>query len=401
MGSADDTTSGPEQIGARIAVQADGPVTPQEADSQGSVLDTTDLTGVIGRRRLNPLAAFFAGQGPEWTRLAALGLLLVVAVLLPFVIKSDRWLTLFTIVLIYVVLASGLNIVVGFTGLLDLGYVAFYAIGGYYTAVIFVQVLKNGFGIPIQDLWWLAWVNLLVGGGMAALAGAVLGYPTLRLRGDYLAIMTLGFGEIIRIVANNWVSLTRGPSGISGIPKFALGDFVFKSNFRSYFLILVLAVISLFLVSRLVRSRVGRAWTAVREDQVAAAAMGINTSRYKLLSYASGAFFAGVMGVFFGHYLKLHPPQQFQADGIHSHVVLWSWGMGAISSAPAVGAAIWITLQEWLRDFPFVEAHPEIRGMAMGLVLVMLMIFRPQGILGGSRMALHMKLRRRRAERNP
>ncbi len=401
MGSADDTTSSPEQIGARIAVQADGPVTRQEADSQGSVLDTTDLTGVIGRRRLNPLAAFFAGQGPEWTRLAALGLLLVVAVLLPFVIKSDRWLTLFTIVLIYVVLASGLNIVVGFTGLLDLGYVAFYAIGGYYTAVIFVQVLKNGFGIPIQDLWWLAWVNLLVGGGMAALAGAVLGYPTLRLRGDYLAIMTLGFGEIIRIVANNWVSLTRGPSGISGIPKFALGDFVFKSNFRSYFLILVLAVISLFLVSRLVRSRVGRAWTAVREDQVAAAAMGINTSRYKLLSYASGAFFAGVMGVFFGHYLNFIHPSNFKLmESIVMLCLVVLGGMGSIVG-PAVGAAIWITLQEWLRDFPFVEAHPEIRGMAMGLVLVMLMIFRPQGILGGSRMALHMKLRRRRAERNP
>ena len=401
MGSADDTTSGPEQIGARIAVQADGPVTPQEADSQGSVLDTTDLTGVIGRRRLNPLAAFFAGQGPEWTRLAALGLLLVVAVLLPFAIKSDRWLTLFTIVLIYVVLASGLNIVVGFTGLLDLGYVAFYAIGGYYTAVIFVQVLKNGFGIPIQDLWWLAWVNLLVGGGMAALAGAVLGYPTLRLRGDYLAIMTLGFGEIIRIVANNWVSLTRGPSGISGIPKFALGDFVFKSNFRSYFLILVLAVISLFLVSRLVRSRVGRAWTAVREDQVAAAAMGINTSSYKLLSYASGAFFAGVMGVFFGHYLNFIHPSNFKLmESIVMLCLVVLGGMGSIVG-PAVGAAIWITLQEWLRDFPFVEAHPEIRGMAMGLVLVMLMIFRPQGILGGSRMALHMKLRRRRAERNP
>lgn len=236
---------------------------------------------------------------------------------------------------------------------------------------------------------------------MAALAGAVLGYPTLRLRGDYLAIMTLGFGEIIRIVANNWVSLTRGPSGISGIPKFALGDFVFKSNFRSYFLILVLAVISLFLVSRLVRSRVGRAWTAVREDQVAAAAMGINTSRYKLLSYASGAFFAGVMGVFFGHYLNFIHPSNFKLmESIVMLCLVVLGGMGSIVG-PAVGAAIWITLQEWLRDFPFVEAHPEIRGMAMGLVLVMLMIFRPQGILGGSRMALHMKLRRRRAERNP
>ena len=124
-----------------------------------------------------------------------------------------------TVVVIYVVLASGLNIVVGFTGLLDLGYVAFYAIGAYYTAIIFNQVLKVKFGVDIDAYWWLTWINFVVGGLLAALAGVLIGYPTLRVRGDYLAIMTLGFGEIIRIVANNWVGLTRGPSGIAGIPK--------------------------------------------------------------------------------------------------------------------------------------------------------------------------------------
>lgn len=353
------------------------------------------------RAKLNPVAAFFAGQGPEWSRLAVLGAILAIAILLPFVVQSDRWLTLFTIVLIYVVLASGLNIVVGFTGLLDLGYVAFYAIGGYYAAIIFVQVLKNAFGLDITEMWWLTWVNLLVGGGLAALAGTILGYPTLRLRGDYIAIMTLGFGEIIRIVANNWSSVTRGPSGISGIPKFAVGDFVFQSNFRSYFLALVLAVLSLLIISRIVRSRVGRAWTAIREDEVAAAAMGINTSRYKLLSYSSGAFFAGVMGVFFGQYLNFIHPSNFklmESFVMLSLVVLG--GMGGIAG-PVVGAVIWISLQEWLRDFSFVQEHPEVRGIAMGIILVLLMIFRPQGIAGGRRLALHMKFRRERPPKEP
>lgn len=348
--------------------------------------------------RLNPISAFFAGDGPEWRRLAVLGVILVLAIILPFVVRADRWLTLFTIVLIYVVLSSGLNIVVGFTGLLDLGYVAFYAIGGYYAAIIFVQVLKNGFGVDIQGVWWLTWVNLLVGGGLAAAAGAILGYPTLRLRGDYLAIMTLGFHEIIRIVANNWVSVTRGPSGISGIPKFAIGDFVFNTNSRSYYLALVVAVVALFVVSRLVRSRVGRAWTAIREDEVAAEAMGIHTSRYKLLSYASGAFLAGVMGVFLGQYLNfIHPSnfKLFESFLVLSLVVLG--GMGSIAG-PALGAAIWISLQEWLRDFAFVQDHPEVRGMAMGLILVVLMVFRPQGLLGGRRMPLIMRLRRRTEE---
>lgn len=346
------------------------------------------------RAKLNPVAALFAGQGPEWARYALLGGVLLIAVLLPFIVHSDRWLTLFTIVLIYVVLASGLNIVVGFTGLLDLGYVAFYAIGGYYAAIIFVQVLKNGFGLDISGMWWLTWVNLLVGGGLAAVAGTLIGYPTLRLRGDYLAIMTLAFGEIIRIVANNWVTVTRGPSGVSGIPKFALGDLVFKTNFRSYFLALVLAVISLFVISRLVRSRVGRAWTAIREDEVAAAAMGINTSRYKLLSYSCGAFFAGVMGVFFGQYLNFIHPSNFKL--MESFVILCLvvlGGMGGIVG-PVVGATLWITLQEWLKDFEFIQAHPEVRGIVMGIVLVLLMIFRPQGIIGGRRVPLYVKPRR-------
>ena len=346
----------------------------------------------MGLGKLNPLARMLTGEGssPKVQRILMV-VVLAIAVALPFILRSDRWTTLLTIVVIYVVLASGLNIVVGFTGLLDLGYVAFFAIGGYYSAIIFIKVLKMGFGVDIDAYWWLMWVNLLVGGLLAAGAGAVLGYPTLRLRGDYLAIMTLGFGEIIRIVANNWVGLTRGPSGISGIPQPQLFGFRFSSTISLYLLGLLIGIISLFIIARVVRSRIGRAWTAIREDEVAAEAMGIHTSRYKLLSYAMGAFFAGVMGVFFGHYLNFIHPSDFQlmeSFVILSLVVLG--GMGNLAG-PVIGAVVWISLQEYLRNFSFIQTHPELRGIAMGLVLVLLMVFRPQGILGSRRVALEMK----------
>ena len=357
---------------------------------RSSALDEETAAGGLFTTKLNPIASALIG-GPTRRQRAFIVGLLALAIVLPFVVGSDRWITLMTVVVIYVVLASGLNIVVGFTGLLDLGYVAFYAIGAYYTAIIFHNVLLVKYGVDIDQYWWLMWVNLLVGGLLAAAAGAILGYPTLRVRGDYLAIMTLGFGEIIRIVASNWVGLTRGPSGIPGIPKPAFFGFQFQAQTSLYFLGLGLAVISLWTISRIVRSRIGRAWTAIREDEVAAEAMGIHTSRYKLLSYATGAFFAGMMGVFFGHYLNYISPSSFilmESFLILSLVVLG--GMGNIAG-PVLGATIWIALQEWLRDFPFVQVHPELRGIALGLVLVLLMVFRPQGLLGSMRVALEMR----------
>ena len=340
--------------------------------------------------KLNPIASALIG-GPTRRQRLLLVVLLAVAIALPFVVQEDRWVTLMTVVVTYVVLASGLNIVVGFTGLLDLGYVAFYAIGAYYTAIIFQTVLVTKFGVNIDHYWWLMWVNLVVGGLLAALAGVLIGYPTLRVRGDYLAIMTLGFGEIIRIVASNWVGLTRGPSGIPGIPAPALGGYHFTTSKSLYFLGLALALVSLWTISRIVRSRIGRAWTAIREDEIAAEAMGIHTSRYKLLSYATGAFFAGMMGVFFGHYINYISPSSFQLMQsflILSLVVLG--GMGNIAG-PVLGATIWIALQEYLRNFTFVQIHPETRGIALGLVLVLLMVFRPQGLLGSLRVALEMR----------
>src|SRR5665811_527083 len=155
--------------------------------------------GGDGGKKMNRLAAILASGDSTRRQRVMLAALLVFVVAMPFLLQSNRWLTLFTMVLMYVVLASGLNIVVGFTGLLDLGYVAFYAIGAYYTAIIFNQVLKVKFGVDIDAYWWLTWVNFVVGGLLAAVAGVLIGYPTLRVRGDYLAIMTLGFGEIVRI----------------------------------------------------------------------------------------------------------------------------------------------------------------------------------------------------------
>ncbi len=362
-------------------------------DQDPGKLDQPGAEPGVFRTRLNPIAKVLTGGGSTRSQRVFLGALLAIAIGLPFLVGSDRWITLMTVVVIYVVLSSGLNIVVGFTGLLDLGYVAFYAIGAYYTAIIFHQVLLVHFGVDINAYWWLVWVNFLVGGLMAAGAGVLIGYPTLRVRGDYLAIMTLGFGEIIRIVANNWVGLTRGPSGIAGIPKPAFFGFEFSTQRSLYYLGLALALISLWTISRIVRSRIGRAWTAIREDEVAAEAMGIHTSRYKLLSYATGAFFAGAMGVFFGHYLNYISPSSFvlmESFLILSLVVLG--GMGNIAG-PVLGATIWITLQEWLRDFSFVQVHPEMRGIALGLVLVLLMVFRPQGLLGSMRVALEMRPR--------
>ena len=343
------------------------------------------------RAKLNPIASALTGQGSTKAQRILLASLLAIAVILPFLIGSNRWITLMTVVVIYVVLASGLNIVVGFTGLLDLGYVAFYAIGAYYTAIIFNNVLKVKYGVDLDAFWWLTWINFVVGGLVAALAGVLIGYPTLRVRGDYLAIMTLGFGEIIRILALNWVGLTRGPSGISGIPQPAFFGYHFSTQKSLYFLGLALALLSLWAISRIVRSRIGRAWTAIREDEVAAEAMGIHTSRYKLLSYATGAFFAGAMGVFFGHYLNYISPSSFmliESFLILSLVVLG--GMGNLAG-PVLGAVVWVGLQEWLRDFPFVQTHPETRGIAMGLILVLLMVFRPQGLLGSLRVKLEMR----------
>ena len=316
------------------------------------------------------------------------GLLVAVGFFLVF--PSDYWRRVFVFVLIYGILASGLNVVVGFAGLLDLGYVAFYAVGAYLSSILFIHVFQLKFGIHPGQIWWLLYVNLLGGGVLAAIFGIVLGYPTLRLRGDYLAIMTLGFGEIVRIVALNWVELTRGPMGIRGIPPPALFGVSLDRPLALYYFALVLLVFTVFTISGLVRSYVGRAWVAVREDETVAETMGVPTARYKLYAYAVGAFYGGVAGVFFAHFQQYVSPFSFILwENILILCLIVLGGMGTLGG-PILGAAIWVVFVEWAMEFGFVQAHPETRFLALGVLLWLMMIFRPQGLWGAGRPRLEM-----------
>jgi branched-chain amino acid transport system permease protein len=204
----------------------------------------------------------------------------------------------------------------------------------------------------------------------------LLGLPTLRLRGDYFAIVTLGLGEITRIVLNNWDSLTNGPNGISGIGRPALGGYVFSTTLDYYYLILAIAVITIFAMHRLMASRVGRAWLAIREDETAAEAMGINTFRYKLLAFVLGSSWAGLTGVFFAAKMAFVSPESFTF--FDSVLILCMVVLGGMGSIPGIilGAFLLITLPEVFRDFQ------DYRMLAFGAALVLMMVFKPQGLLG-------------------
>ena len=289
---------------------------------------------------------------------------------------------------VFVLLAIGLNVVVGFAGLLDLGYAAFFAIGAYtyaYGASPF-----SGLDIPF-------WPMLLVGAIVAAMFGVLLGAPTLRLRGDYLAIVTLGFGEIVPVVFLNADKYTNGTNGITGLAQpsayglFGINGFGFTNPLPYFVTVVVIIAVAFIFLYRLQDSRIGRAWVAIREDELAAASMGINTVTTKLLAFSIGASTSGLAGVFYASKLSIVSPDQFGFTvSFTALAMVVLGGMGNIAG-PVLGAIIWISLQEWLKDFSFVQNHPEVRGIAMGLVLVLLMVFRPQGLLGSRRVALEMR----------
>lgn len=272
--------------------------------------------------------------------------------------------------LMYVVLGLGLNIVVGVAGLLDLGYVAFYAVGAYSYAL-----LNMHFGLSF-------WMALPLGGLLAACFGILLGFPVLRLRGDYLAIVTLGFGEIIRLVLENWNDFSQGPSGISNIPRpelFGLDLTLTQSITYLYYLMILMVIFTIFVVNRLQNSRIGRAWFALREDEIACQAMGIDKTRTKLTAFALGAFWAGMVGVFFAAKTTFINPASFTF--LESAIILCIVVLGGMGSIIGViiGALILILLPEYLRAFS------EYRMLIFGAVLVMMMIFRPQGIIANIR----------------
>ncbi len=295
--------------------------------------------------------------------------LLVPVLLLPFV-AEDYVVDVAVISGIYIILALGLNVVVGYTGLLNLGFVAYYAIGAYSYALLNT---KLGMGF---------WTALPVSVVVTTLAGFLFAVPALRLKGDYLAIVTLGFGEIVRLVFNNWDSFTKGPNGISGIAPPSLGDMVIGKISHYYFLVFFFVILTVFVMRRVQDSKIGRAWIAIREDGIASSAMGINTMMYKLYSVAFGAFWAGLAGCLFAAKMRFVSPESFTF--MESVLILCMVIIGGIGSIAGVivGAIVLVFLPEVLRDAQM------YRMLAVGCGLVFLMVFRPQGLFGRKSVSL-------------
>lgn len=348
----------------------------------------------VPKGKLIPASASNFLTLPSTQRWIIMGLI-VVALVWPF-FGSRGAVDIATLILIYVLLGLGLNIVVGLAGLLDLGYVGFYAVGAYSYAL-----LSHYYGLSF-------WICLPIAGLMAATFGFLLGFPVLRLRGDYLAIVTLGFGEIIRLFLRNLTGLTGGPNGISNIPKPSLFGLSFErtaaegmQTFHEFFgltynpvskvvflylVALLLALFALFVINRLLRMPIGRAWEALREDEIACRALGLNPTVIKLSAFTLGACFAGFAGSFFAARQGLVTPESFTF--IESATILAIVVLGGMGSQLGVvlAAVVMILLPELMRDFS------EYRMLMFGALMVLMMIWRPQGLLPMQRP--HMELRK-------
>jgi branched-chain amino acid transport system permease protein len=344
-------------------------------------------------------SALKATNRRAWLGYAALAIGLAV---LPFLVDAGlgrTWVRLLDFALLYVMLALGLNIVVGNAGLLDLGYVAFYALGAY----VYAWLASPQFG-----LHWPFWAILPLGAALAGLAGAILGAPTLRLRGDYLAIVTLGFGEIIRIFMNNLnapINITNGPQGINLIDPVSLdglslnqthhfAGLTFAAVHQTYYLFLLLTLAVIFIALRLENSRIGRAWIAIREDEIAAAATGINTRNFKLLAFAMGATFGGLAGGLFASFQGFISPESFNL--MESIMILCMIVLGGMGHIPGVifGAVVLTLLPEALRytgdlqraAFGKIYIDPaDLRMLLFGVALVAVMLYRPAGLIPSAR----------------
>jgi branched-chain amino acid transport system permease protein len=316
---------------------------------------------------------------------------------LPFVVDATlgrAWVRIIDVALLFILLGLGLNVVVGFAGLLDLGYIAFFAVGAYSYALL---------ASPQFDVHWSFLVLLPLAAFVAGVFGVLLGAPTLKLRGDYLAIVTLGFGEIIRICLNNLnrpYNITNGPQGITLIDPLAIGEFALNRSYSVagflltpvhsyYFVFLACAAASIFVSLRLEDSRIGRAWIAIREDELAASAMGINTRNLKLLAFAMGASFGGLSGGLFASFQGFVSPESFTLlDSIMVLCMVVLGGMGNVGGV-VLGAALLTALpealryagplqKEWLGEV-YVDPS-DLRMLLFGLALVLMMLLRPAGL---------------------
>src|ERR1700710_230906 len=361
--------------------------------------------GPVGTVRIVPPSV---KSGLAVARRGIAPVLLIFTFLVPVIFYDQRYiLDLGILVLTYVMLGWGLNVVVGLAGLLDLGYVAFYAVGAYSYAL-----LATNFGLSF-------WVCLPLAGILAAFWGVLLGFPVLRLRGDYLAVVTLAFGEIIRLVLINWVSFTNGYAGISGIPRPTLFGIPFNANddgFAAtfglefspvhrtlflYYVILALAMLTAYVTIRLRQLPVGRAWEALREDKIACRSLGINTTNTKLTAFATGAMFAGFAGSFFAARQGFISPDSFtflESASIVAIVVLG--GMGS-QVGVAIAAIVMVGGTEIMRELDFLKRifgetfdPTQYRMLLFGFAMVLIMVIRPRGLISSRTASIFLKERK-------
>lgn len=317
--------------------------------------------GPVGRAR----AAIGRWTAVKPIRFSAYTVFGAVVVALPFILGTNYLIRVAVTAGIYIMLSLGLNIVVGYCGLLDLGYVAFYAVGAYTYAFL----ASPHFGVHWPWLAILPFTALF-----PAIFGVALGTPTLRLKGDYLAIVTLGFGEIIRIFINNLDEVTNGPKGIANIDTISLFGLHFDSPTKYFYLVLFFVVLFVIIISRLGNSRVGRAWAAIREDEDAAKAMGLNTHSLKLRAFAMGASFAGIAGCLFAGFQTFVSPESFTfGESVIIFCMITLGGMGSIPGA-ILGSIVLVVLPEILRPVA------DYRMLFYGLLLILVMTMRPQGL---------------------
>jgi branched-chain amino acid transport system permease protein len=272
---------------------------------------------------------------------------------------------------IYIILTLSLNLIVGYTGLAALGHIAFACVGAYASSLIALN-----FGIS-------PWIGLMVGACVASLLGLVIGFPSIRLKGDYLALATFGFGVIVYSVSKNWVDLTRGPMGLPGIPKFSFFGFELQPVWAYLTLVTAFVFITAFIINRIVDSPFGRILKSIREDEVASLSIGKNIVKYKLIVFIIGAFFAGIAGSLYAHYITFIDPSSFTAmESIAVLLMVVLGGMGSIKGS-VIGALTLVIFPEMLRflGLPSSVAAP-LRQMIYGLLLIILMMKRPQGIIG-------------------
>ncbi|HPU01273.1 MAG: branched-chain amino acid ABC transporter permease [Firmicutes bacterium] len=296
------------------------------------------------------------------------GALLAVAAVFPFCVQSSYLVHVANLALYYSIVAVSLDIVAGFLGEISFGHAGFIAVGAYTTTILNMRVLP--------DSWISFWIALLAGGLLAALAGVVVGIPAMRISGQYFFVVTMGFGEIIRFILLNWQSVTNGAFGITSIPSPSIGNFVFTERFHYYYLFLVILLLMIITISFLRYSYIGRAWIAIREDELAAEAMGIRLTYYKVLAFSISSFFAGIGGGLLGSYLNFLAPSNFLAlESIMILVMVLLGGSGLIYGA-LFGAFLMTGFNEVLRPFE------QYRMLIIGVLMMVLMFLKPRGLLG-------------------